>query len=857
MTEFFISLVNMSITASWLIIAVIVLRVLLKKAPKAIRCLLWGLVAIKLVCPFSLESVLSLIPSPQTVSPDILLSPSPSIESGIPAVNGAVNTVLAKTLTPSAEQSVNPMQVLAFAACLLWLVGLAAMLIYALASYLRLSGKVGVSMPLSDKIMLCDAVKSPFILGVFRPIIYLPSDMSEEQRSSVIAHETAHLRRRDHWWKPLGFLLLSVYWFNPLCWAAYLLLCKDIELACDERVIRDMDTESKKSYSNALLSCSVDRRFVTACPLAFGEVGVKERIKGVLSYKKPAFWVVAVALVASAVTAICLMTSPKRSDGSEDTSKYIVSAGAATCDLDYIDVEVERLDRNNDSVSITLKYTATKAYADNKSLDAYIGNGFFCYLMDGEAEQQLEPADAERAFAGPVLLSHTQGASVLVTYPVTDYYKLPDNGIFRLETIITTSEDDLLSYAAYLDFELVSKKVYPGLDAKISMTILEENAGKFYPGECETQGHIILETKQSGRRITAYCLTEYTVFGFENGCFVPVSGCSVPAAYTFNLRGGNFELLKAEYAQDGSNYVKSIRAMFPGSCAERAIYPSDADKSAMKLQQRVHAEAYLDAIDREAEILLQTPRYTLLSDLGVGVELSNRLDEIRKEQGLLGDYPYWVGTREQLEDGVRYVYETSLYTHNGQSIIKYDKYEYNGNHIAELHLDAETGEVIMTSSIPQQGEVNVAVPHSPFNAETTAKQRDDGKIIVHASESKTAVKLTDAAFREKYGFDVYSFGVSSVEVKVGGEYIDAASALNSGSLKPDKLVKMAKADAKQTGQFKDGGSEAFISYDDGGSVLYPAGGYALLKLNKLSDVPGGFNKDIYIGTPELDINEIF
>ena len=311
MTDLFINLLNMSITASWLALAVFALRLLLKKAPKAISVLLWGLVGIRLICPFSFESVLSLIPSTETVPESIVYSQSPAIESGIPAVNSAVNPIISDTFAPTLSDSVNPLQVVTYIASFVWAIGMIAMLLYTAVSYLRIHRRVREAVPLKDNIMLCDRIDTPFILGVIRPRIFLPSSMDSEDSGYVIAHEKAHLKRRDHWWKPLGFLLLTVYWFNPVLWLAYILLCRDIELACDEKVIKEMGAQIKKPYSNALVNCSVPRRAVAACPLAFGETGVKSRIKSVLSYKRPAFWIVAVAVIASVAVAVCFMTNPK------------------------------------------------------------------------------------------------------------------------------------------------------------------------------------------------------------------------------------------------------------------------------------------------------------------------------------------------------------------------------------------------------------------------------------------------------------------------------------------------------------------------------------------------------------------
>lgn len=310
MEEVFLKLVNMSIAASWLILAVIVLRLLLKKAPKSITLALWAIVAVRLVCPISFESVLSLIPSAQTIPPEFVYSPSPTIHSGIPALNSAVNPIISESLAPSELASANPAQILSFFAAIIWLVGIAAMLIYAAISYIRLHRKVRESIPDGDGIWICDRISAPFILGIFRPKIYLPSSLNEQDKTYVLAHEQAHIRRRDYISKPLGFSLLSVYWFNPIIWIAYVLFCKDIELCCDERVIKMLGNDSKKPYANALINCSTKRHFVSACPLAFGEVSVKSRIKSVLNYKKPAFWLIIAAIAVCAVTAVCFLTNP-------------------------------------------------------------------------------------------------------------------------------------------------------------------------------------------------------------------------------------------------------------------------------------------------------------------------------------------------------------------------------------------------------------------------------------------------------------------------------------------------------------------------------------------------------------------
>ena len=311
MAAVFLKLLNLSISASWLVLAVLVLRLISKRSPKWMNVLLWGIVALRLVLPFSIESALSLIPSAETVSPAaVQFAPAPTITSGVSIIDNAVNPSLSEHFAAVPTASVNPLYVWAYLAGWVWLIGLGAMLLYALVSYLRLRRRVSVSLCVRENIYLCDAISSPFILGVVKPRIYLPSTLDEVQRQNVLAHEQAHLARRDHWWKPLGFALLAVYWFNPVLWLAYTLLCRDIELACDERVIRTMDESAVKTYSTVLLACSMPRKAVITCPLAFGEVGVKERVRNALHYKKPAFWVVAASVAVCVVVAVCFLTNP-------------------------------------------------------------------------------------------------------------------------------------------------------------------------------------------------------------------------------------------------------------------------------------------------------------------------------------------------------------------------------------------------------------------------------------------------------------------------------------------------------------------------------------------------------------------
>lgn len=264
----------------------------------------------RLAFPFSIESALSLIPSAETISPGIMMDTVPSVQTGVPAINNVINPVIGSSLAPAPGASANPLQIWIPILSIVWVVGVAALLLYTAVSYWRLRCKVSEAVILRDNIYQSENVASPFVLGIIKPKIYLPYHMDGQDLSHVVSHEQAHIRRRDHWWKPLGFLLLTIHWFNPLMWLAYVLLCRDIELAYDEKAIKELNNEQRADYTQALVTCSVNYRMITACPLAFGEVGVKERVKSVMNYKKPAFWIIVLAVIACVVVAVCFLTNP-------------------------------------------------------------------------------------------------------------------------------------------------------------------------------------------------------------------------------------------------------------------------------------------------------------------------------------------------------------------------------------------------------------------------------------------------------------------------------------------------------------------------------------------------------------------
>ena len=339
MNELFLKIINMSISASWLVLAVLILRFVLKKAPKWINVLLWGIVAIRLICPFSFESTLSLIPSAETIPLNIGMDSTPTINSGISAINNAVNPIISQSNTPMAGASVNLLQITIGIYEYIWIFGMIALALYTAISYWRLRRKVDTAVRYKDNIFQSENVSFPFVLGIIKPRIYLPFKMNGQYLEHVVAHEQAHVCRKDHWWKPLGFLLLMIHWFNPLMWLAYVLLCRDIELACDEKVIKELGNEQRGDYTQALVACSVNRRMIAACPLAFGEVSVKERVKSVMNYKKPAFWVIIISVIVCVGVAVCFLTNPKQDSY---TLRIVVPAGSQEKFV-YTDEEVSTI----------------------------------------------------------------------------------------------------------------------------------------------------------------------------------------------------------------------------------------------------------------------------------------------------------------------------------------------------------------------------------------------------------------------------------------------------------------------------------------------------------------------------------
>lgn len=425
MAKLFLDVLNLSIAASWLIFAVLILRLMLKRfVPKWTVCLVWALVGIRLVIPFSFESELSLVPSRETVNTDALLYaeesalpkeslssaeksifvsealtdgnptaeptlsntstlPQQYIDSGFEKIDKTVNPIIQNAFEENRGEEENAEPKWLSVASIIWVLGIGAMLAYAVINYLLLKRRVSAFVPEENGIRKSENVESPFILGVFKPRIYLPFGLSEENERNIIAHERAHLARGDHLIKPFGFTVLAFYWFNPLCWIAYIILCRDIELACDERVVRNMDAETRKGYAKALLECGMKRSFVSACPVAFGEVGIKERVINALNYKKPIFWIIIVAIALITAVALLFLTNPTTEEslsaeiGSEQNSQSETEESGSVSSEEQSnsseETEDESLGVSNDIIDISNAITEDSSDISETSNDASDG----------------------------------------------------------------------------------------------------------------------------------------------------------------------------------------------------------------------------------------------------------------------------------------------------------------------------------------------------------------------------------------------------------------------------------------------------------------------------------------------------
>lgn len=426
MEAVFLKLLNMSIAGSWMIFAVILLRFPLKKAPRWVTCVLWGLVGIRLIFPFSIESILSLIPSAQTIPENFVHMEQPAISSGIDVVNQIMNPVLSRQFAPDPASSADPLQVITYILSVIWLIGMALMLLYMVCSFFMLKARMRTAVRVRGNIWQSERVRSPFVLGMIRPRIYLPFHTSSAKMKYVIAHEKAHIRRHDHWTKPIGFLVLTVYWFNPAIWAAYILLCRDIEVACDESAVRNMGVDERKSYSMTLLSFGSGHHTPAICPLAFGEGNIRQRVKNVLNYKKPVLWMLIAAVIVCTAVAVCFMTNPKEKIQKVDALEVAVKEAI----LEYWKDDREEVDFQCES-HVTLAELSGER-TDEKTGKTIETKEVYAMVCEQSVSYDEEPFTLVGASSMPAVLSFDVASDG--SYNLTDYW-VPQDGDYNEPSI--------------------------------------------------------------------------------------------------------------------------------------------------------------------------------------------------------------------------------------------------------------------------------------------------------------------------------------------------------------------------------------------------------------------------------------
>ncbi len=495
MVNTFIELCNRSIQAGYLILAIVLLRLVWKRVPKLMYRFLWCLTGLRLAFPFTLETALSLIPKKTVIEPEVLYAEAPALDSGIQAVNQVVNPVMAKSFTPTVGASVNPLQVVMTVGAWVWFVGLAALLLYSVISYIRLHYRVQDAVLLKENIFQSEKVNSPFVFGFLKPRIYLPYSLEEENLAYVTAHEKMHIKNKDHLLKPIAFILLSVYWFNPLVWLAYYLFCKDLELACDEWVIWNLETEDKKNYAKALVMCSTERRFGSISPLAFGENAVKERIKNVLHYKNPSCWAFVGICVVVLIAVVCFMTNPVEVDENEIVLKNDgliidvlkepeeIKSGSFETDAFITDgVENNGASENNQAVPILLKEPPLLGFSDmlSSQMNEFVisPNQYNWTYMNTENGEILEMVNVPEVGTAATGLHPTAAAKMTEWLRLTEYQGI-DTWMYRLSCDVLPDKVLVKEYSIYdlgdVYADVRSEKVYTK-----DMLLIELIPGRIY-----------------------------------------------------------------------------------------------------------------------------------------------------------------------------------------------------------------------------------------------------------------------------------------------------------------------------------------------------------------------------------------
>ncbi len=695
--DLFLLILNMSFVTSFVIVFVLVARLLLKKAPKIFSYALWSVVLIRLLCPFSFESEISLLPSilqqrpifsewtdnyiettntfhdncPEydiAVSNDI--SPISAGEDGYYVVTSADGISAPKTVANTILPKLS----------YIWIFGIAALSIYSSVEFLKLKKKLIGAIPLRNNIYIADHIFTPFVIGMFRPKIYLPSSLLEHEQSYIIQHEQCHIKRLDHITRILGFIALSIHWFNPFVWIAFYVSGNDMELSCDEAVMKTMGSDIKIEYSQSLLRFARPHKMIHATPLAFGEGDTKSRVKNVLNYKKSLFWVSFITLVAVSFIAVGLMSNPKQT---KPPTLYAYSEngvipmnlgayswnGVIADSIPYTEMDYDNIIFYNDGGhrNTNLFFSTSNTPSDFNS-DNIKGKFKIVEMkryVNGKEEVLEEFND------NTILVMLETDASYLYQFKVQfgenyAYYSV------KINNNVDTSDG-----------------LEPLTNDQAVIAALSSTKDYYLDGECFGEDHIILGTEKEEDITKIYALTMVGYYGFQNNNFVKVSGTGVvPAVITLNNND-----VEIEYPKDGGLYETSIKEMFPTKYHDRILYQKEEDRNVLEEQERGYAQKYLNKIGRKSNIGDYGDfEHPLLTELGVSVEVSNKLfDSFYKQHS--SNYPYFIGTQEYIENGLRVVYEMDY--NDTQKEITFTKYIYDTQDVMEqFTFDATTGDNI-------------------------------------------------------------------------------------------------------------------------------------------------------------------
>lgn len=698
----FLSVINMSVAATYVIIFVLIVRILLKKAPKFFSYILWGVVLVRLLFPFSFESKISLIP--QKIQDNTFVSEwannyvgdtnifydnTPeynfAVENGNIPISAGEDGYYVVTDIDGISSPKTVGNTILPKLSYIWVLGIAALSVYSIAEFIKLRRKLTIAMPIRDNIYIVDHISTPFVSGFFRPKIYLPSSLSEKEQNYIIQHEMCHIKRLDHVTRVLGFIALSIHWFNPFVWIAFYLSGEDMEMSCDESVMNNMDTDIRVEYSSLLLRFSTTSKLIHATPLAFGEGDTKSRIKNILNYKRPLFWGSFVIAIIVVFAVLGLVSNPKTIN--EPPILYAYSENGV------IPMNLGAYSWNGvvvDSLPYTqMNYDNVISYNDG----GYRNANIFFSTSNTPSNFNTDNIKGRNQFKIVGMKRYVNGKEETLT-KFDDYMilvSLETDASYLYEFKVQFGEN-YAYYSIKINNNVSDSNSFEPLDNdQAIISALKSQSGAYLDGECFGEGHIILGTEQYNDKVKIYALTMVGNYGFQNENLVKVSGSGIVPTVITLYENNDVEI---ETPKDGNHYEDSIKEMFPKKYHKRIFREKNSDIENLKKQERAYAEEYLKQINRDAQIGNYGDfEHILLTDVGVSIDVSNGL--LEDFYPFHSNYPYFIGTQEYIENGVRVVYDLGY--NDEQNEIIFTKYNYNSNEIIEKFIfDSGTGDDITT-----------------------------------------------------------------------------------------------------------------------------------------------------------------